>query len=340
MRQGAPMVRSATPPNPAHAGGLLARLSPLGFGNGLFRSLNPQPSLRGKARRVDSTPDSRTRAWLMESVSWAGVGLSAVLAGVGVIGLVGFESLLAKIGSGILLGGTVLTEIAAARLPVHAERRFREGSWVKGAAVVAGFAALTCWNVIAGHFGMQAIDAAGVNDARAPLEQRAAEADAARETAEEALAQFDAETRQQAEAMGWALRGAFESGYVTSAARNARESADARAERRRGLAAAASEARAEDRAAERALDAAATPRPDHELWAFAVILELLKGALAWFATASERRTGTVPGANSVLQCNTKLADDPRALSPSDRRALKTYCASTLATLRHMEACRA
>lgn len=315
------MAATAAPALPALAAWSLARLTRSGD---TFRDL---------------IRDRKTyhRPWLMESVSWGGVGLSAVLAGVGVVGLVGFESTLAKIGSGILLGGTVLTEIAAARLPVHAQRRFQEGGlggFAKGCAVVAGFAALTCWNVIAGHFGMVAIDSASVADVRRPLEERAAGADAARETAEEALAAFDAETRLQSEQMGLALRGAFESGYVTSAARNARESSAERADRRVPLAQAVNDARAVDRAAERALEAAPKSRPDAHLWFFALTLEILKGALTWFSTASERTI--------IRNRSQQIASvsDPRALSPADRRALKTYCASTLATLRHMEAARA
>lgn len=314
------MPRVAALPPTAPASGVLARLV---------------------ARSGSELAQFRSKPWLMESVSWGGVGLSAVLAGVGVIGLVGFESTLAKIGSGILLGGTVLTEIAAARLPVHAERRFREGGvggWIKGCAVVGGFGALTAWNVIAGHFGMVAIDAASVADVRQPLQERAAAADAARETAEEALREFDAESRRESEMMGLALRGAFESGYVTSAARNARETSADRAERRVDLAQAVADARAEDRAAETALEAAPSPRDDRELWAFAIILELLKGALVWFATASERRArGTI--ISSPSHEGPKIID-PRLASAAERRALKTYCASTLATIRHLEAARA
>lgn len=320
------MASRATPPTPAPTRGRLARLVHFSDLIGGGKS--------GHARRP----------WLMESVSWGGVGLSAILATVGVLGLVGLESPLARVGSGILVGGTLLTEVAAARLPVHAQRRFQEGAWMKGAAVVLGFGALTAWNVIAGHFGMVAIDSASVNDARAPLERAAAEADAERETAEEALIAFDAETRLQSEQMGLALRGAFESGYVTSAARNARESAEARAERRMALSGAVAETRARDRAAERALEAAPSPRPDIELWLFSLILELCKGALVWFATAGERRLAvprTAKGGmihfgvtNAIAKCNIGT------MSPAERRELKSRCASLLATLRHMEAARA
>jgi hypothetical protein len=345
MRKGALMGSRKPLPQTAPERGLLARLTQDILGNSTGQKLTG-PVTHWKAK-AGATPKASlstrqqltaSKPWLMESVSWGGIGLSAVLAGVGVCGLVGFESPLAKVGSGILLGGTILTEIAAARLPVHAQKRFGEGGWFKGSIALFGFAGLTAWNVICGHMGMAAIDHAALQDRRAPLERAAAESDAAREVAEEALTEFDAETRRQSEQMGVALRGAFESGYVTAAARNARESSDARAERRVSLAQAVTDARGADRAAERALAAAPSPRPDHELWFFAAILELCKGLLTWFATASERRARTtiISGPSSEAQ---KLID-PRSLCPSDRRALKTYCASVLATIRHMEAARA
>ena len=311
-------------PQTAPERGLLARLA----------SILPG-TVPGK--RIDRI--SIEKPWLMESVSWGGIGLSAVLAGVGVCGLVGFESPLAKIGSAILIGGTVLTEIAAARLPVHAQKRFAEGGWFKGSIALFGFAGLTAWNVICGHMGMVAIDHAALQDRRAPLERAAAESDAAREVAEETLDEFDAETRRQSEQMGVALRGAFESGYVTAAARNARESSNDRAERRVSLSQVVTDARGADRAAERALAAAPSPRPDRDLWGFAIILELIKGALVWFATASERRVSYARN-TSVLQCNTKLPADPRSMSAAERRELKRWAASTLASIRHLEAARA
>lgn len=319
MRKGAPMPRSKTLPQPAQKAGVLARLT----------------------SSVKFHRSSVNRPWLMEGVAFGGVALSGVLATVGVIGLVGLESPLAKVGSAVLVVGTLLTELAASRLPLHAQKRFGEGAWIKGSLTVLGFGGLTLWNLAAAHAGMQAIDAAALADRRAPLERAAAEADAAREVAEEALREYDAETRRQSESMGSALRGAFESGYVTAAARNARESAEARAEGRVELAQAVTDTRGADRAAERALEAAPQPRPDLHLWLFACVLELIKGCLVWFSSASERRgrldaKGT-SASNSVLQCNTKLAGDPRSMSPAERRELKSRCASLLATIRHMEA---
>ncbi len=314
------MSRSKTLPQPAQKAGALARLTQNILGNHL-------------AIAQRSPRDSSVRPWLMESVSWGGIGLSAVLAGVGVAGLVGFESDLAKIGSGILVGGTVLTEIAAARLPTHAQKRFGEGAWVKGSIALFGFMALTGWNVTAAHFGMQAIDAAALQDRRAPLERAAAEADAARETAEEALAAHDAEAREERESMGLALRGAFQSGYITSSTRNAREAAEDRAERRVSLAQAVTDARGADRAAERALEAAPQPRPDLHLWLFAAILEICKGCLVWFSTASERRARPVRAGAEPLADKRRLAD----MTPAERRAITARAASVLAENRHLQA---
>jgi hypothetical protein len=331
MRKGAPTPRSKTLPQPAQKVGALARLtSALAESAGYARISAP-------ARRNPSkSAETVQRAWLMESVSWGGIGLSAVLAGVGVAGLIGFESPLAKIGSAILIGGTILTEVAAARLPVHAQKRFSEHAWVKGSLVVLGFGALTAWNVIAGHFGMVAIESASLRDQRAPLEREAAAADSAREVAEENLLAFDAESAREAETMGLALRGAFQSGYVTAAGRSARASAEARAERRGDLAQAVAVTRARDRAAERALAAAPGRRPDHELWGFALVLELLKGALVWFSTAGERRAPR-PNQGPIT---TLSGSDPRNMSAAERRELKRWAASTLASIRHLEAARA
>lgn len=269
------------------------------------------------------------RPWLLGGVSWGAIGLSCATAAIGVAGFVGFESPLAKVGTVVLVAGTLLTEIAASRLPTHAERRIREGAPLKGAAVISGFIALTAWNLIAGHLGMAAIDNAGVADKRAPLEATAASADATRETAEEALTAFDVETERQQDGMATALRGAFEAGYVTAGTRSAQamNTDPARSERRERLARDVSVARAADRVAERQLANAPTHRDDRELWAFAVVLELLKGALVWFATAVGARTTR----NNVGRT------DPRAMSPAERRAFKKFCASGLATLRHLEA---
>lgn len=226
------------------------------------------------------------KPWLMETVAAGAVLLSAGLAAVGVAGLVGWGSPLAAIGTGVLVAGTLLAETAAARLPAHADARWREGARVKAGLVGLGFLALTAWNVTAGHMGMAAINDAGVADKRRPLEETAAGAEAARITAEEALAAFDARSERQAEAMASGLRGAFESGYVTSGARALSNVSSEREAQRAPLAEAVAATRAADRQAQGALAGAPKGRPDHELWLFSWVLELLKGALVWFAAGA------------------------------------------------------
>lgn len=234
----------------------------------------------------------KERAWLMETVAGGAVLLSAGLAAVGVAGIVGVASPLAIAGTGVLIAGTLLTEIAASRLPVHAEARASEGNRAKAGMVGLGFLALTGWNVTAGHMGMVAINDAGVADKRAPIERLALEAEAARITAEEALAAFDARSERQAETMASGLRGAFEGGYITSGTRALNSASAEREAQRVPLAQEVAETRAADRQAQAALAAAPNGRPDHELWLFALILELLKGALVWFAAgATAKRAG-------------------------------------------------
>lgn len=238
------------------------------------------------------TSPRKGRPWLMESVAAGGIVISAAVAGIGVAGIIGFESDLAKVGSAALVIGTLLTETAAARLPVHAEARAAEGGiagGLKAGAVVLGFLALTGWNVTAGHMGMVAINDAGVADKRGPVERSLLSATAARETAEEALAAFDGRADRQAAAISDGLRGAMEAGYVTRSVQ-AIAGAGAGAEAGRApLALRVAETRATERRARAALQAAPNGRPDHELWTFALILELLKGALVWFATGRERQ---------------------------------------------------
>ena len=73
-------------------------------------------NILGKVQAFLATP------WLLAGVSWGAIALSCALAAVGVAGLVGFGSWLARLGTAILIVGTLLTEVAASRLPLHAEK--------------------------------------------------------------------------------------------------------------------------------------------------------------------------------------------------------------------------
>jgi hypothetical protein len=266
----------------------------------------------------------------MESVAWGGVALSTALAGIGVTGLVGLGSPLAIAGSIALIVGTLLTETAASRLPVHADSRFAEGAWVKGALVVVGFVLLTAWNVTAGHMGMVAIDRAGVADIRAPIEQAANEADAALRGATASLEAFDAETAQREALLADGLRGAFQAGYVTAASRSL-QADDGRAERRQALVMTKAQAEATQATAAADLARAPTGRSDWELWAFALLLELIKGALVWFAQSSERKTNARRQAEVISLAPTKT---PGEMTDAELADMASRGASLVATVRH------
>ena len=233
------------------------------------------------------------RRVLFSGLSWGAIAISAGVAGIGVSGIVGWLSPYAVAGSAALIGGTIVTEIAAAHLPNEAQKRAQEGGlggWLKAIAVVGGFGLLTAWNVTAGHMGMQAINLAGVADKRAPLERTLAREDAALRQTLARLEAFDAETARRAQARQATIMGA-DGRYITARSRamdEADRAADEREAARAPLLAAIGAAEAAKADAEVALRSAPAGRPDHELWAFALILELCKGALAWFATPVRR----------------------------------------------------
>lgn len=247
------------------------------------------------AAGAKSVAAASARPVLMESVSAGAVILSAGLAAIGVSGLVGWNSELAIAGSVALIAGTLLTETAAARLPVHAEARAREpglGGKLKAMAAVGGFIVLTGWNVTAGHMGMKAIDNAGRADALRPL-SAALEAARAEEGAAVAAEAAAREAAYQSAKRWHESMAAVPAGWLRAGDRRQRE-ADAAAERQAAAVANAASvtaaAKAKRQASEEAIAALPPPRPDRELWGFTLVLELLKGLLVWFATAAERRS--------------------------------------------------
>lgn len=270
------------------------------------------------------------RPWLMEGVAAGAIVLSAGVAGIGVAGIVGVGSTLATLGTIALVGGTLLTEIAASRLPVHAEARAREGARAKAGLVGLGFVALTGWNVTAGHMGMVAVNAASVADTRGPLVETLAEATATREAAERDLAAFDARQERAADRLADQLRGVIGQGYVTSATRAMRDANSGAEADRAAKAEALANAQAAESRAQARVDAAPNGRPDHELWLFAVILELLKGALVWFASSSERRDRAAKSAEIVALAPRDVAE----MSLDELNEMASRGASLAAKARH------
>jgi hypothetical protein len=275
---------------------------------------------------MTNTPTAKRS--LLEIVAWGGVLTGVTLAGIGVTGIVGFGSALAMAGTGILILGTMLTEIAASRMPVEAQRRAAEGGWfgwVKAGLVAGGFAALTGWNVMAEHMGASAINTASVADKRAPIEKRDADAKAALASAEQVLTAYDAETQRRAAARLDVIMGA-DGRFVTARNRAMNQADHAADEREAGRAPLMTDIAAKQAAVAQAdidLRNAPNGRPDHELWAFALILELIKGALVWFATPVRRRIaaeGNVLPIDPAFYAELEAAGDVKGLEEIESRA--------------------
>lgn len=241
------------------------------------------------------SPSAGARPWLMETVAGVAVLVSTGFAAVGVGQFWGWATPWTAAGTAGLIAVTLLTEIAASRMLLHAEKHFAGKTWdrmAKGAlALVVGFGGLTCWNVIGTHAGLSEIDHRAVAGQRAPLERTLADAEAAVTAAHSTLDSFDRAADAQDRRWDTALRG-FNSNYVTATTRSlgaADQETQARIERRAALANAEATAIGARDAAQRALDDGPRNRDDRDLWLAVAVLELLKGALVWLATAGERR---------------------------------------------------
>lgn len=178
---------------------------------------------------------------------------------------------------------------------LHAEKHFASKTLIgsaKGAlALVVGFGSLTAWNMIGTHAGLSEIDHRAVAAQRAPLEQAATRANAEAAAARSNLETFDSAADAQDRRWESALRG-FNSNYVSATTRSlgaADQEAQARIARRTALTASEATAIAAREAAQLALTNGPARRDDSDLWVATIVLELLKGALVWLATAGERR---------------------------------------------------
>jgi hypothetical protein len=273
----------------------------------------------------------RGRPWLMEGCAGVAVVLSIVLAAIGVSGLVGWASPYAVAGSLLLIAFTTLAEVVACRLPIHAEARAREGGWsgwIKAALTVAGFVVLTLVNLAVGHMGLKAIDAAGVADGRAPFVQRLAQAEAAETAAKSSLAAHD-KAAADAQAVWAKAQDQVDVRYVTAGTKRlaaAEAAAKDRAQARALLVDTLAKAEAAAKTAKAEMARAPNPRPDLELWGVALVLEILKGALMWFATPATARRAL---AKNVIEL-TPVGE----MSDDELERLASQAASWAALVRH------
>ena len=277
-----------------------------------------------------------------QAVTTGALVASAGLAGYGVLGVYGVDTPLAAAGSAAFASVVILSEVGASRLLVYAQRAIDAGRRVGAGAIVAGFAALTVCNVAAGHMGLYALDGAITDSKAAPLVSAHANAKASAEAAQEALDAFDRKEATKATNLAVGLKGAMASGYVSAAARAFKPDATAEAAtdaKRETLQAEKAAAKAALDRAETALAGTPQRRQDWQLWAFAAMLELLKGAFQWFAALGAARAAgqVVAERKGVDFAAVEVCDVPALvaqMSDTELVAASSVAGSLATSIRH------
>lgn len=290
-------------------------------------------------RELTTMSNKAEKQGIAQAVTTGALVASAGLAGYGVLGVYGVDTPLAAAGSAAFASVVVLSEVGASRLLVYAQAAIDTGRKIGAGAIVAGFAALTVCNVAAGHMGLTALDGAITASKAAPLIAAHATAKANADAADEALRAFDDRENAKATNLAVGLKGAMASGYVSAAARALKTDpeAEARADALRDeKATKKAEAKAALERAEMALQSAPKSRPDWQLWAFAAMLELLKGAFQWFAALGAARAASKiaeapKGVESILEID---AADFDAVPPEQRAQYISKLRSLATSLQH------
>lgn len=271
-----------------------------------FRDL---PAATGVSPMLKPTTTPRPDAkpgWLTQSAATAAVILSAALAAFGIASafwprLVAGDPV-AWIAAAVIVGVVTVSETAAALLLVHGANRASEGAHLWAWAARLAFVACTAANVLAGHYGAEAINTRLVAPQRAPFEGSVSSAQAQLDGAKNGLGAFEsraASERADLERQLEAERGAAAE-YVTARSRAAELAREGLARRqtaeRQALAADVATAETVLADAQARLEAAPKGFDPSQMWGFAALLELLKGLLVRVATPSRRRvqaSGTV-----------------------------------------------
>jgi hypothetical protein len=284
--------------------------------------------------------------WLTGSAAACAVILSAALAGFGVASAfwprLAAGDPVAWIAAAVIIGVVAVSEAAAALLLVHAANRASEGAHFWAWAARFAFAACTAANVLAGHYGAEAINTRLVAPQRAPYEASVSGAVALVASVRNTLAAFEtraATERADLERQLEAERSAAV-GFVTARARaaelareglNRRHAAerDGLAVELRGAESGLAEAQARMSGAPRGFD-------QYQMWGFALLLELLKGLLVRVATPSRTRPkadGAVipidPAAYAEMSADELQAilSHGRSISALAQHALRRRCAA-------------
>lgn len=207
----------------------------------------------------------------------------------------------------VIIGGCVAaSELGAVALAMAATR---DGlTWSRGIL----FAFCTTANVIAGHYGAEAINTRLVAPQRAPYEQALASATAESAAARNGLEAFESRAADERAALERSIEAerATATGAVSARGRQARADREALATRqsaeRQPLQETLASAEQRQATAARALETEAPKGMSaYQMWAISALLECLKGLLVWAATPRRRKLA----GDNVLSIDTSAFDD-------------------------------
>lgn len=223
-------------------------------------------------------------------------------------------------GLAILGGGLAASELGAVAL---AMAMTRDGiTWARGAL----FGFCTVANVLAGHYGAEAINTRLVEPQRAPYVQALASAAAESGAARNSLEAFESRAADETANLERSIEAerAAVAGAVSARSRQARADRDSLATRQRAerepLAATLAAAEQREAQARQALASDAPKGMDPvQMWALAALLECLKGLLVFAATPRRRKIAT---GDNVLSIDTSAFDalDATELAEIEARA--------------------
>jgi hypothetical protein len=286
-----------------------------------------------------NTPNTEAKpGWLTSSAATSAVILSAALAGFGIASafwprLVAADPV-AIIAAAVIIGVVAVSECAAALLLVHAANRANEGAHLWAWAARLAFVACTAANVLAGHYGAEAINTRLVAPQRAPFEAGLSSAEAMLDGARNSVAAFESRAATERADLERQLESERQAaaGFVTARARAAelaREGLTRRHAAERDALAADVRA-AEATVAEKRADFEAAPKgfDQFQMWGFALLLELLKGLLVRVATPVRRR---IAASGAVLPIDPAAYE---AMTDEELTAMESRASAAKALAQH------
>lgn len=265
---------------------------------------------------IPQPPPEAKRDVLMHTTVYMALGASIVMSGFGV-GSAFWAGLVAREPAAFIALGTIGAVLAASEIGavVVARAMVRDGLTIARGAL---FALTTAGNVLAAHYGAEAINTRLVAPQRAPYESAVSSAGAMLEAARNGAQAQQSRHAEETAGLERALEAerAANPLYVTARGRQAQDQRDALAARQEAERAVQATEIASATANKADAIAAQEEAPKGfdwvQMWGFALLLELLKGVLVFVASPRRRR---IAAAGNVLPI------DPVAYAEMDEAEL-------------------